>query len=67
MATADDRGLVNVFKYPVPVDSPAKPVTGKGHSSHVTKVRFSKDDSYLYSVGGNDTTVMQWKITPTQV
>jgi WD40 repeat protein len=66
MATADDRGFVNVFKYPTPADQPAKHVVGKGHSSHVTKVRFSADDNYLYSTGGNDTTVMQWKIIPTQ-
>ena len=34
----------------------------RAHSSHVTKVRFSKDNTYLFSTGGNDTTVMQWKI-----
>lgn len=58
MATADDRGFLNVFKYPTPVDVPAKHVKGHGHSSHVTKVRFSHDDKYLYTTGGNDTTVM---------
>jgi len=41
-------------------------VEGKGHSSHVTNVRFAKNDvtqtTYLYSTGGNDTCVFQWKV-----
>ncbi len=53
---------MSVFKYPCPIDSPAKAVIGHGHSSHVTKVRFSEDDKYIFSTGGNDTTVMQWKV-----
>jgi len=32
-----------------------------GHSSHVTRVRFSKDDNWLVSTGGNDKTVLLWK------
>ena len=35
-----------------------------GHSSHVTKVRFNTKNTYLMSLGGNDTSVMQWKINP---
>ena len=62
VATADDRGKVSIFKYPSPVDKPAKAVIGHGHSSHVTKCRFNATDTYLFSVGGNDTTVMQWRI-----
>jgi WD40 repeat protein len=31
-----------------------------GHSSHVTRVRFSSDESYLLSEGGNDRTVILW-------
>jgi hypothetical protein len=34
-----------------------------GHSSHVTKVRFTRGNTYLFSLGGNDTATMQWKIT----
>jgi len=32
-----------------------------GHSSHVTCVRFSHDDSYVISTGGNDMAVFQWR------
>ena len=33
-----------------------------GHSSHVTKVEFTKDDSYLISAGGNDAAILQWTV-----
>jgi hypothetical protein len=33
----------------------------KGHSSHVTNVRWMFDDSYAISAGGHDRCVMQWK------
>ena len=62
LATGDDFSLVKIFRYPSAEDN-AEYVTGRGHSSHVTAVKFSKDDQYLYSAGGNDTCVFQWKIT----
>jgi WD40 repeat protein len=61
IATADDSGKVNLYKYPSPVEK-SNAVQGSGHSSHVTKVRFSPKDNFLFSTGGNDTAVMQWKI-----
>jgi WD domain, G-beta repeat. len=33
-----------------------------GHSSHVTSVSFLHDDSRVISIGGKDTSVMQWQI-----
>jgi len=32
-----------------------------GHSSHVTKVKFTASDSYVVSTGGNDKTVIVWE------
>lgn len=32
-----------------------------GHSSHITRVRFSPDDNFLYSTGGGDKCVIVWK------
>jgi microtubule-associated protein-like 6 len=32
-----------------------------GHSSHVTKVKFSANDTYVISTGGNDKTVIVWE------
>lgn len=61
MATGDDFGKVNLFKYPV--------VTKKqvhqeyiGHSSHVTRVRFTGDDQYIVTTGGNDKSVLVWQV-----
>jgi len=36
-------------------------VVGKGHSSHVTNVRFNSSDSHVLTTGGNDRSVFQWK------
>jgi microtubule-associated protein-like 6 len=32
-----------------------------GHSSHVTKVKFSADDKYIVTTGGHDKTVLIWE------
>ena len=61
IASADDFGQVNLFRYPAMVEN-ANPLTLRGHSSHVTKVAWNHDDSLLFSTGGNDTSVMKWRI-----
>ena len=33
----------------------------RGHSSHVTCVRFTNDHRFLISVGGNDKCIIQWR------
>jgi microtubule-associated protein-like 6 len=64
VAAADDFGKVKVFNYPCTVEgSPF--VSGSGHSSRVTNVRFSGDDGNLITCGGNDRTVIQWKVDVT--
>eukprot|EP00163_Fabomonas_tropica_P034258 TRINITY_DN93_c0_g1_i1.p1 TRINITY_DN93_c0_g1~~TRINITY_DN93_c0_g1_i1.p1 ORF type:complete len:2052 (-),score=797.91 TRINITY_DN93_c0_g1_i1:729-6884(-) len=62
LATADDFGFVKIFRYPA--DDVPRQVHKKyiGHSSHVTNVRWTADDKYLLSVGGNDQCVFQWKV-----
>ena len=32
-----------------------------GHSAHVTRVRWTHDDSYLISIGGRDIATLVWK------
>lgn len=59
IATGDDWGLVNVFRNPCRAGG--KPICLRGHSEHVVNVRFHKGDSYLFTVGGYDQTLMQWK------
>jgi WD40 repeat protein len=60
LASADDFGQVNIYKYPVLVEK-AIHSSYLGHSSHVTKVKFSAGDRYLVSTGGHDKTVLIWE------
>ena len=62
LVSADDKGRVKLFKSPaasrnVQVSSQAV------HSSHVTVARFSPNDEFVMSAGGNDMCIMQWKMT----
>ena len=59
IATGDDYGLVNIFRNPCRAGH--KPISLRGHSEHVIRVAFSSDDTYLFSVGGYDQTLIQWK------
>ena len=59
IACGDDFGLVTLFRDPVRKGH--KPRAYRGHSEHVTNVKFSADGTYLWSAGGYDQTVMQWK------
>ena len=62
VATANDDGQIKLYRYPACINENQgfKPLCG--HSSHVTKVRFNNRNTYLMSLGGNDTSVMQWRI-----
>lgn len=62
LATSDDFSTIRVYRYPC-LRKSAKPVILYGHSSHVTNVKFNSSDEYLYSVGGEDQSVMQWRVT----
>lgn len=60
VAVGDDFGKVILYKYPC-TSSKAEAKKYMGHSSHVTSVRFSPDDTYLFSTGGADAGVFQWR------
>ena len=59
VVTADDFGLVKLFKYPCEVKG-AKFKKYTGHSAHVTNVRFTLDNQSVISVGGADHAIFQW-------
>lgn len=61
LAVADDFSTIRIYKYPC-VKKNSKGIILHGHSSHVTNVKFDADDEYLFSTGGEDQTVMQWKV-----
>lgn len=62
----DERAVVSSFsymsvtRYPC-VDKGAMFQAYRGHSSHVTKVRFTNDHRFLISLGGNDKSIIQWR------
>lgn len=61
VATGDDHGNVNLFRYPV-LDVTNQMKCFPGHSAHVTCVRFTPDGKHLISAGGGDKCVVQWKV-----
>eukprot|EP00276_Gloeochaete_wittrockiana_P019624 CAMPEP_0184336236 /NCGR_PEP_ID=MMETSP1089-20130417/4606_1 /TAXON_ID=38269 ORGANISM="Gloeochaete wittrockiana, Strain SAG46.84" /NCGR_SAMPLE_ID=MMETSP1089 /ASSEMBLY_ACC=CAM_ASM_000445 /LENGTH=666 /DNA_ID=CAMNT_0026661207 /DNA_START=116 /DNA_END=2113 /DNA_ORIENTATION=- len=66
LASGDDFFRVRLFRFPcISNDEKKKMAPHKsfiGHSSHVTNVRFSYDNKYLISIGGNDCTVLLWEV-----
>jgi WD40 repeat protein/Ca2+-binding EF-hand superfamily protein len=61
LAAANDFGTIHLLNYPCLRNS-ANQKELRGHSSHVTNVRFSPEDTHLFSTGGEDQTVMQWRL-----
>ena len=59
IATGDDWGMVNVYRYPCRDGGKAKAY--RGHSEHVVRIKFGLKDKYLFSIGGQDKALMQWK------
>ena len=62
LASADDFSKVRLLRYPSIIKG-SESVEGVGHSSHVTNVKFGPKDDYLFSTGGEDNCVFQWKVT----
>lgn len=60
LATADDFGKLKLFRYPC-TSKDCQSLEYKGHSSHVTNVRWSPNDDYLITLGGNDRCIFQWR------
>lgn len=61
VASADDFGKVNLYAYPSRTPQ-ANGHIYAGHSSHVTRVRFSTAGDLLFSAGGKDSTILQWNV-----
>lgn len=64
VASGDDTGHVTIFKYPILEQKPKYVDQYLVHSAHVTNVRFSEDDAYLFSIGGGDLACFQWGVSP---
>jgi len=59
VATGDDWGFVNIYNFPC--GKGAKCISLRGHSEQVPRIVFSNGDEYIFSVGGNDKAIIQWK------
>jgi len=62
LASGDDFSHVRILRYPS-LKKSSEAVVGTGHSSHVTNVKWTKDDSRILSTGGEDQCVFVWKVT----
>lgn len=60
IASGDDNSKVCLYSYPSVVKNSVFK-SYSGHSSHVTTVRFSRDDCWLISTGGYDKCILVWK------
>lgn len=58
--STDDWGLLNVYNYPV-MDFNHVARSYAGHSEHVVRAITSEDGNRVFTVGGNDKTVIQWR------
>lgn len=56
--TADDYGLVNVYRNPIRKGH--QPKSYRAHSEHVVRVRFTAGAQQIISIGGYDKTIMIW-------
>jgi microtubule-associated protein-like 6 len=61
VAVADDFGHVLLFNHPCVRDD-APHLRSRGHSSHVTGVRFLRGSQRCVSIGGHDRAVFQWAL-----
>eukprot|EP00817_Percolomonadidae_sp_ATCC50343_P006758 CAMPEP_0117427778 /NCGR_PEP_ID=MMETSP0758-20121206/7582_1 /TAXON_ID=63605 /ORGANISM="Percolomonas cosmopolitus, Strain AE-1 (ATCC 50343)" /LENGTH=603 /DNA_ID=CAMNT_0005213667 /DNA_START=386 /DNA_END=2197 /DNA_ORIENTATION=+ len=65
LVSVDDFGDVNLLRYPTLINQPPR-LSYIGHCSHTTNVKFSSDNMHLFTAGGGDLTIFQWKIVRNQ-
>ena len=58
--SSDDFGLINAFHWPNPSIKDAR--SWCGHSEHVSRLAMTPDGSRIFSIGGEDKTLIQWKV-----
>jgi len=61
MFTSDDFGLVNAFHFPNPQISDSRSFCG--HSEHVASLAITPDQKRMFTLGGEDKSLIQWKIS----
>ncbi|GBG25699.1 Echinoderm microtubule-associated protein-like 1 [Hondaea fermentalgiana] len=57
----DEYGRVELYRYPC-IDAIAGHKTYRGHAGDARNARFTCDDAYAITVGGQDRCIMQWRL-----
>jgi len=57
VATSDDFGLLNLFRYPV-MSNKHKARSYAGHSEHVVRALFTPTGDRIFTIGGYDKTII---------
>jgi WD40 repeat protein len=60
IATSDDFGLMNLWRYPV-MSNKHKARSYAGHSEHVVRAVFNQTGDKIFTIGGYDKTLIQWR------
>lgn len=60
LVACDDWGLVNVYNYPC-LDNGSASNSYTGHSEHVVRAAFTPDGQRMFTIGGQDKALIQWK------
>ena len=61
LAAGNNFGQVCLYNFPCTIKNSGY-VSGVGHSSHITNVRWTEKDDRVISVGGEDQCVMYWLV-----
>ena len=62
LAAVDDFGALKLFRYPV-VQKDSKSNDSTAHGGNVVKVKWSKDDKYIFTLGASDKTLCVWEVS----
>ena len=62
LAIADNSSKIKIFRYPAHHQQQIYSHY-KGHSSQVTSVKWSFNDRFLFSTGGSEKSIFQWKVS----
>eukprot|EP00826_Nyctotherus_ovalis_P022811 TRINITY_DN17612_c0_g2_i2.p1 TRINITY_DN17612_c0_g2~~TRINITY_DN17612_c0_g2_i2.p1 ORF type:complete len:338 (+),score=76.19 TRINITY_DN17612_c0_g2_i2:141-1154(+) len=62
LAAGDMRGDLKLYRYPC-IQMEVMHLIGRGHSSPISSIRFTRDDKYILTTGLYDGCVLQWEIS----
>lgn len=61
IVSAETEGRMRLFRYPAS-HGDARPRVYRAHASRIASVRFSVDGAHVFSLGGADGSLLQWRV-----